>query len=265
MKGLLYRLVFVFSTCCLLTAVTSLTALAQENILTAADCNKCHIEQPAEIQAAGAAHKTAIDCTACHQSHRPMVAENIPACSDCHSGSSHYEVPECMSCHDPHQPLDLNLEGELKAVCESCHAGPSEQMAASPSVHAEVACNFCHADTHGYIPDCTDCHSPHSETMAEADCAICHQAHKPMELAYSDDTGSQLCASCHDTAYNELAGSTTKHNTVACVTCHVDQHGMIPQCSDCHGMPHAEAMHAKFPQCGDCHSTAHDLNNWPGQ
>lgn len=264
MKGFLGRFLFVALVCGVLVGGTAMTAMTQD-VLTAADCVKCHAQQPAEIDSNGAAHKTEIDCQACHEGHRPSIANNIPECSMCHDGTSHYEVPECMGCHNPHQPLDIALEGEIKAVCETCHTGPGEQMVASPSMHAELACNFCHADTHGNIPDCVACHSPHSETMVQNDCAACHQAHKPLELTYGDDTGSALCASCHDTAYAQLAASKTKHNQVACVTCHVDQHKTVPLCSDCHGEPHAAAMHAKFPKCGDCHSTAHNLNNWPGQ
>jgi predicted CXXCH cytochrome family protein len=264
MKGVPGKLSVALLLAGLFLAGTAASVLAQAE-LTAADCVKCHDQQTAEIEANGAAHKTEIDCQACHEGHRPQVANNIPECSNCHAGTSHYQVPDCMGCHNPHQPLDVKLEGELKAVCATCHAGPGEQMTASPSMHAEMACNFCHADTHGYIPQCVDCHSPHSETMVQADCATCHQAHKPLELAYSPDTGSPLCASCHDTAFNQLAASKSKHNQVPCVTCHTDQHKMVPQCSDCHGLPHAQSMHDKFPKCGDCHNTAHDLNNWPSK
>jgi predicted CXXCH cytochrome family protein len=258
------RCMLITLVCGLLVGGASLSAMAQAS-LTAGDCVKCHDQQPAEIEANGAAHKTEIDCQACHEGHRPKVANNIPQCSNCHSGTSHYEVPECMSCHNPHQPLDVKLKGELKAVCLTCHAGPGEQMVASPSKHAEVACNFCHAETHGNIPNCVACHSPHSETMVQNDCAACHKAHKPLELMYGPDTGSALCASCHDTAFSQLAVSKSKHNQVACVTCHANKHKTVPQCSDCHGMPHAQSMHTKFPKCGDCHNTAHDLNNWPAK
>jgi hypothetical protein len=98
--------------------------------------------------------------------------------------------------------------------------------------------------------------------MTQADCNTCHQAHQPLELAYGPATPSIQCAACHDTAFNLLKASDTKHRDVACVDCHADKHKTVPQCSDCHGMPHAAAMHKKFPKCGECHSIAHDLNNW---
>lgn len=234
-------------------------------MLTADDCVKCHSEQPAEIAAKGAAHNTEIDCQACHAGHRPSSENNIPACSDCHEGSAHYEVDNCLSCHNPHQPLEVALKGDHKAVCVSCHSGPEKQMVASPSKHATFSCNFCHADTHGNIPDCTECHEPHSATMTQDNCATCHSAHKPLELTYPGSTASQLCASCHKTVFATLAASQAKHNQVACVTCHADTHGTVPACNDCHGQPHAESMHQRFPNCSDCHNIAHDLNNWPAK
>ena len=235
---------------------------AQANVLAVSDCAKCHDQQPAEIEANGASHKTEIDCQACHEGHRPKVENNIPDCSNCHEGADHYAVGGCMGCHNPHQPLAVNLEGEHKKVCLTCHAGPGQEMASSPSKHETFACNFCHAEKHGVIPACTECHSPHSESMTAQNCATCHQAHKPLELTYPDNTASALCASCHNTAYSMLTASKAKHSQVACVTCHADKHKTVPQCADCHGEPHASGIHARFPKCGECHSIAHDLNNW---
>lgn len=232
-----------------------------DNILTVEDCVKCHEEQPNQINAKGASHKTEIDCQSCHEGHRPMSENNIPQCSDCHEGSNHYEVDNCLGCHDPHAPLEVKLDGEHKSVCISCHSGPNEEMLASPSMHADFACNFCHADMHGNIPECVDCHEPHSVSMTQANCVTCHQAHKPLELTYPDDTSSELCGACHETALTTLRASKTKHGKIGCVTCHTDKHKMIPECSDCHGQPHATSMHQKFPNCADCHNVAHDLSN----
>lgn len=231
--------------------------------LASGDCVKCHEKEPAQIEARGAAHKTQINCQSCHLGHRPAVASNIPACSMCHSGTKHYQLEGCQTCHNPHQPMDIVLSGELKAPCLTCHEGPGQEMVANPSKHGEVSCNFCHAEKHGVIPECVSCHQPHSAQMAQPDCRTCHQAHQPTRLTYGAQTGSVLCAACHQTAFDQLAASPTKHRDLACVSCHQSQHKMIPQCNDCHGMPHAEGMHQKFPKCFDCHSIAHDLNSWP--
>lgn len=236
-------------------------ALAKPTELTAGDCIKCHSEEPAQIEANGAAHKTAIDCRECHQGHRPASQSNIPKCSDCHSDGSHYQIADpCLGCHNPHQPLNIAIVGEHKQVCISCHAGPEKQMVDNPSQHATFSCNFCHADTHGNTPDCVSCHDPHSASMTQANCATCHQAHMPLSVAYPANTASALCASCHDGAFATLAASKAKHSHVNCVTCHAGQHTNISACNDCHGMPHAKAMHERFPKCGDCHGVAHDLN-----
>lgn len=239
-------------------------AVAQP-MLTVDDCAKCHAQQPAEIAANGASHQTEIDCQACHEGHRPSSENNIPNCNDCHEGSAHYEVENCLGCHNPHEPLNVQLEGEHKAVCNTCHTEPNAQLEAQPSKHTTFACNFCHEGGHPSVPSCTDCHEPHSESMTQQNCATCHLPHKPLELMYPANTASQLCASCHDSVMATLTASKAKHSQVACVSCHADKHKTIPQCNDCHGMPHAEAMHQRFPKCGECHNIAHDLNNWPAK
>lgn len=254
--------VWVLLTAAALTCGLVGAATAQQAALTVADCVKCHDVQTAQIAADGARHKTEIDCQACHEGHRPKSAKNIPECSNCHSGTPHYAIKNCVSCHNPHQPLKVVLSGQLKDVCLTCHAGPGKEMAAQPSKHASVACNFCHAEKHGYVPKCVDCHKPHSATMTQADCALCHKAHKPKELAYGPSTSSQMCAACHADALTTLTASKAKHSQLGCVTCHANKHKTVPKCSDCHGLPHG-AMHDKFPVCGQCHNKAHDLNNWP--
>jgi hypothetical protein len=82
-------------------------------------------------------------------------------------------------------------------------------------------------------------------------------------LTYPANTASLLCASCHDSAFETLSASKAKHSQIACATCHATKHKTVPQCADCHGVPHAQAMHERFPKCSDCHNIAHDLNNWP--
>ncbi len=256
------RFLGILAGAALLTAVAGIAMAAPPATLAVADCVKCHDEQPAQIEANGSKHKTEIDCLACHEGHRPKSANNIPQCSNCHSGKDHYTIKGCNSCHNPHQPLLVTLSGQQKEVCLSCHADPGKEMAASPSKHATFACNFCHADKHGVIPNCVDCHKPHSATMTQADCKTCHKAHKPKELLYGPSTASQTCAACHGDVMNLLSASKAKHSQVSCVTCHANKHKTVPKCSDCHGLPHG-SMHDKFPQCGQCHNIAHDLNNWP--
>ncbi len=224
------------------------------------DCVKCHDREPADIEALGAKHKTAVSCQDCHVGHAPKVANNIPQCSMCHEGEAHFELDGCTGCHNPHKPLEVVLKGELKAPCLTCHDSQNAQLEANPSKHTALACNFCHADRHGVIPPCVTCHEPHSAEMTQADCATCHQAHMPAVVTYGPETPNIKCAACHETAYNLLVATPFKHKDVACVECHADKHKTVPQCTDCHGVPHAEGIHRKFPTCGACHSIAHDLN-----
>lgn len=240
-------------------------AAAPAAVLSPTDCAKCHELQPAQITAKGGKHRDEINCQDCHTGHRPAVAKNIPECSMCHGGKPHYELKGCLSCHNPHQPKEVVLKGELKAPCLTCHIPQNEQLEAHKSKHTTFACNFCHADRHGVIPECVQCHKPHSNDMAQKDCGSCHKAHKPLMVAYGSETPSKFCGACHTTAFNLLTASKAKHKDVACVTCHQDKHKMVPQCSDCHGLPHPDAIHTQFPNCGQCHNIAHDLNNWPSQ
>lgn len=247
------------------TPVLAQQAAPKKTALSADDCVKCHEKEPAQIEAKGAAHKTEINCRSCHENHRPAVASNIPKCSMCHSGAKHYELEGCVTCHNPHMPLDISLKGDLKAPCLTCHAGQGEEIKSFPSKHGQVSCTFCHANKHGVVPECVQCHKPHSAQMSQADCKACHQAHQPKTLTYGAQTQSVLCAACHQEAFSQLTASKAKHREVACVTCHQNKHKTVPKCADCHGLPHAATMHQKFPKCGDCHNTAHDLNNWPAK
>ena len=262
MLKVLSKVLFSITLCTIVQSGSISLALAQPS-LSIDDCAKCHDEQPAQIEANGASHKSEIDCQACHTGHLPKSSNNIPNCNDCHTGSDHYQVDNCLGCHNPHEPLNVVLTGEHKSVCVFCHSEPDTEMSANPSIHADFACNFCHADTHGNIPECVNCHEPHSTTMTQDNCATCHQAHQPLVLTYPESTGSDLCAACHDSVYSTLTSSYAKHSQVSCVSCHANEHKVVPSCNDCHGQPHVDKIHQRFPNCSDCHYMAHDLNNWP--
>lgn len=158
-------------------------AAAGAATLVVADCVKCHAGESAEIAARGRAHGSELDCQACHADHRPRVASNIPACSDCHGGAPHYRLQGCQNCHNPHAPLDITLQGDLKEVCLSCHAEAFEQLLASKTRHRELGCAICHKGQHKTIPACADCHGlPHADGLHQKfpQCGGCHGiAHDP--------------------------------------------------------------------------------------
>ena len=228
--------------------------------LSDSDCIKCHAEAPRDVEERGGAHKTAVTCVECHEGHPPVNMEIIPQCSNCHSGESHFDLEGCLGCHsNPHAPLDLKLTKNMTDPCLTCHSEQKPQLDQFQSFHSTMDCTACH-NKHALIPECMSCHEGHSAEMVQADCNKCHQAHQPLMVAYAEDLDSRQCASCHDDAFDLLMASSTKHRDVSCVTCHQETHKMVPQCQDCHGVPHPDGIIAKFPKCGDCHSIAHDLN-----
>lgn len=229
------------------------------------DCAKCHAKAPADIAANGAKHKTVIGCQDCHNGHPPTVKNIIPKCSQCHDGKPHYKLANCAGCHsNPHTPLIIKMGRNVTDPCLTCHTQQIVKLKENKSKHTALACSFCH-DTHGKIPDCTQCHKPHSKEQVNADCKKCHQAHMPTAVTYSNQTPSKDCGACHKAAAQLLAASPFKHKNLSCVACHQAKHKMIPQCQSCHGTPHPATMLSKFPKCGYCHGIAHDLNNFKAQ
>jgi predicted CXXCH cytochrome family protein len=224
-----------------------------------ADCEKCHVQESRSIAQQGMAHQTAITCQSCHEGHRPIQAKNIPACNLCHAGSAHYELTNCRSCHDPHAPMEIELKGDVTAVCLSCHATQGTELQGLPSRHTALTCTTCHDGRHRAETFCGSCHAPHATTQTEADCRLCHQAHMPTALNYGSALPSEHCVACHQPAGEKLAATPTRHRDVSCASCHPQKHGTIAACADCHGTPHAKGMHERFPNCGECHGPAHDM------
>lgn len=261
-------MVTLMKTLCMAAMLTGMTALvavaadAPKATLVNNDCVKCHVNPPADIAANGGAHKTSVSCQDCHAGHRPLVKNNVPLCSQCHSGKPHYKLANCSRCHNnPHTPKIIKLANNITEECLSCHNPQIVQLKQHPSKHTKLACSFCH-NIHGKIPLCTQCHKPHGTEMGAADCKRCHKAHMPTVVTYASDTANNMCAPCHKKAGELLHKTNTKHKAVACVTCHKDKHKMVPTCQSCHGVPHPAPMMTRFTTCGECHSTAHDLNRW---
>jgi hypothetical protein len=237
-------------------------AKAPGAVLTNADCAKCHIKAPADVEAKGKAHKTKVTCQDCHQGHPPTVRKIIPLCGQCHEGKPHYKLGGCSGCHkNPHQPKEIVFGRDVTDPCITCHTPQIAQLKANPNKHTKLNCSFCH-DVHGKVPPCTQCHKPHSPDQVAGDCKKCHKAHMPKNVVYAADTPSKQCGSCHKKALSLLAGGKSKHKALLCVTCHLEKHKMVPKCQDCHGVPHKSGILSKFPKCQECHGLAHDLNNW---
>jgi len=174
---------------------TVLETAQAATVLTVEDCGKCHSQEYQQITSRGLSHKTKVTCLDCHEGHRPLSADNIPECSNCHGKRPHVAMVDCSSCHG-----------------------------------------------------------------REGNCKACHQVHQP--LARTDGKiAAAHCVSCHPRAYELLKANTTKHHDLSCGFCH-GEHRKIPQCSDCHGLPHSAGTHKIF-RCNNCHSIAHDLVGLP--
>ena len=226
------------------------------------DCVKCHGKAPVDIATAGSKHKTEIGCQDCHNGHPPTTRKIIPLCSQCHEGKPHYKLAACNSCHsNPHTPLNIKFGNNVTDACVTCHAGQIVKLRENRSKHSALFCSTCH-DTHGKIPNCTQCHKPHFAEQTKDDCKKCHQAHMPKNVVYGDKVPSKDCAACHKKAFELLSSSSYKHSKLSCVACHQSKHKMVPQCQSCHGTPHPASMLSQFPKCGFCHSIAHDLNGF---
>jgi predicted CXXCH cytochrome family protein len=241
--------------------------------LTVAECGQCHFSIFETIKETGAKHR--IECVRCHREYhvynprKQNYDEIMPKCASCHLGpdggpfhGEHRNLTPCLACHaDPHKPLIIPME-QVETSCALCHTKENKEIQNYPSKHTtDVACADCHAERHGYIPDCSACHEPHSPDveLATADCMACHPVHRPTQIEYSsEDTPSPICAGCHDRAYDLLQKKETGHTAVKCSECH-PAHKEIPPCSRCHGAPHSASMVMDMTNCGACHGIAHDL------
>lgn len=228
--------------------------------LLISDCVKCHLKEIEDIEEAGLAHKTDIDCVDCHPGHRPKAFENIPHCNKCHAEEPHFQQQQCLNCHrNPHRPRAIKLPKKATAACLTCHQTQGVELVQFPSYHSSLECTDCHHE-HGELPECMACHLPHADTMTETACRNCHQPHKPLDVSYADEIPSADCGGCHSEALDLLLATKSKHGQLSCAGCHSSRHKTIPKCQNCHGVPHAQGIMDKFPRCGECHGTAHDIH-----
>jgi predicted CXXCH cytochrome family protein len=236
---------------------------AQPQPMTVAECGRCHPIQFGSLREAGGGHR--VDCRDCHQvfhaynPRRGNYAEIMPRCEGCHDVPHGKEQRDCLSCHgNAHAPRQGLVMSKLIGVCGRCHEGPAQQLKQFPSAHSEQACQDCHSDRHGRIPECSECHEPHFQGQAMTGCTECHPVHNPRSPALPVDAAPQVCAACHKAVYENWSGTTSRHGKVACAVCHT-QHGAVPACTDCHQPPHDPKMMARFNGCLGCHLDAHNL------
>ncbi len=232
--------------------------------LQPAECGQCHSGQFANLQDSGGKHRFA--CQECHEVfHAYSPRKNnyddlMPLCTMCHGQQHGPKQTDCLNCHqNPHAPLRVPSMDRLGSACADCHSGPAKELKKFPSAHTEQDCQSCHHEKHGYIPNCSECHDGHYADQPFADCMTCHErVHAPLRVNLPGNVKVQTCSACHDDAYGKWQKSKSKHSLVSCVRCH-DAHGKIPDCRDCHGVPHNKKQMEMFPDCMTCHIDVHDL------
>lgn len=233
--------------------------------LTVTQCGQCHPGIYQDVKKEGGRHT--FHCQNCHKSfhnYNPVRGnwnEIMPKCDTCHGGTA---VPhgqtfgQCSECHvNPHAAARVPMTQKLLASCAVCHAGPPEELKKFPSKHTNLSCADCHA-RHGAIPSCSQCHKPHYAEQEFKTCASeCHPVHMPKQISYRKDVGARTCGACHDKVYATWTKTPSRHAKVNCAACHT-RHGLIPQCTECHGLPHSKQLHERFPKCLTCHQDAHN-------
>ena len=146
--------------------------VAMTQRLTSA-CVSCHAAPKADLVKFPSKHSK-VSCEKCHTSHGFK-----PSCFACHK--PHYrdqEIKTCAKCHPVHKPKQVTYENTEPALtCGSCHTQVFAQWTKTPSLHSKVNCAVCHKTSHGYIPQCTECHkAPHPKSILDRfpKCLDCH-------------------------------------------------------------------------------------------
>ncbi len=137
-------------------------------------CAKCH-EKPAQEMQQPSAHSD-MGCSDCHQEKHGY----LPKCTECHEEphSTFESSSSCMMCHPVHNVSIMLYSDDIpNTPCAGCHAEAAQQLQDGHLAHAQLKCTFCHANEHGTIATCQDCHdTPHSAAMLEDfdSCNSCH-------------------------------------------------------------------------------------------
>lgn len=176
------------------------------------------------------------ECARCHNSHFKRIRDN---------GDKHTKVT-CTDCHElfhTYNPLKGNY-ADIMPKCSSCH-GSTEQpfTLPAPKYHTDGEilknCLGCHTDPHqpiATLPEASNLESMQLAKLPEGSKAI----------------PSNNCRKCHGDIAALLTDKLSKHTDEDCSSCHSDNHGRIPDCSECHES-HSPAVALNNPACMSCH------------
>lgn len=209
-----------------------------------------------------------------HKPHAKMAGMS-DNCGTCHHYSPEGEIPPCRSCH-PKDASSINFaQPDLKtayhrqclvchsqwaheALCDVCHAGPSEDVPEPQFVRGNVAMptvNFpvkkTYMTSYESAPVVTFQHVEHIE-LFEYQCVDCHQ--------------HENCRYCHDQVNREGLNKPMNQIHRICSGCHEIGGDLTSanNCGECHDRQERPAMfHSiigfRLPQylqhvgCGGCH------------
>jgi predicted CXXCH cytochrome family protein len=225
-------------------------------------CVSCHADVGQDIAQSETKHQL-LECIYCHENEHKGVVE----CQGCHGEPHESDIsakhPDCLECHENPHTLPARMDVDKMAEdCSTCHPEQLTECSEHVSAHTDVSCAECHHTSHGHIPGCTDCHEkPHAAGVDDAGCMACHAPHSPLDVACSEDVPNQICVGCHRDVGDRLWNSSKAHALIECVFCHIEKHGHVPECTDCHKTPpHSKEMLKEFKDCLACHGDAHNLN-----
>jgi predicted CXXCH cytochrome family protein len=165
----------------------------------------------------------------------------------------------------------ISVEPLTLADCARCHTTHYNWLRDNGARHQTVACTECHEVFHAYnplrnnyadiMPKCSSCHdAPHGSAEPVMQCLDCHSnPHQPLVSIPDPGKLEGRCQLCHTEVATSLQTEVSKHTEQECSSCHSENHGRIPQCSDCHEN-HSPMAVLETPDCLACHPVHTPLN-----
>ncbi len=284
-SGLLLMIVFVI----LLTSQSILAGVSDEV------CSSCHDEVTSDFGAtahgiyfSSKSHLSDATCETCHGSGIDHIEDGNPEMIINPANSGQFGAKElCLTCHKSHKFNNWNFSahGNADLTCADCH-----------TVHAKVEkhvvkrssdnCLKCHTDVRASLSmpshhpigegklECVDCHGAHGEparlTMDNSGAELCYSCHAEKEgpFVYEHAPVMEDCMICHS-PHGTIADNLLKQSEPSlCLSCHpmhfhatvvsVDGDFATPQAPERAGTSDYDSMERGFTtKCTQCHTEIH--------
>jgi DmsE family decaheme c-type cytochrome len=193
-------------------------------------------------------------------------------CVQCHNGeqfdewefSSHHNADlNCASCHTIHAPVGQTMVKPTPDLCYDCHS------------NVQVAMNMPsrHPVREGKM-SCSDCHNPHggsvSLTMDDSGRELCFSCHADKEgpFVYEHAPVSEDCGYCHVPHGSVANNLLVQNEPTLCLNCHSmhfhatfyskDGEFAVPQAPERASRSTADGWkRVMLTKCTQCHTTVH--------